>query len=81
MVDDHGVVVSEGVDACDHLVDDDTKSPPVYRFSMSLILKNLWCEVLWSSTEGESSIFDKFSKAKVSKFDIAIRSYENILWF
>jgi len=41
LIDSHRVFIVEGVNSGDHLVSKDTKSPPIYRFSMALIEKYL----------------------------------------
>lgn len=40
LVNHEGVVVSEGVDACNHFIDENSKGPPVHRFAVALVLQD-----------------------------------------
>lgn len=79
LVNNERIVVSKGVNTSDHLVDQDTQSPPVDWFSVALILKNLGSQILWSSTKSECSILDRFGKTKVCEFEISVDSNEDVL--
>ena len=79
LVNDEGIVVGKRVNSSNHLVDQDTKCPPVYWFSMALILENLGSKVLRSATEGKCSIFDGFGKAEVSELEVTVSTNEDVL--
>jgi hypothetical protein len=36
---------------CQHLIEEGTKSPPVYSKAVSLTCENLGCQVLWRAAE------------------------------
>ena len=78
LVNDERIVISKRVDASNHFVDQNTKCPPVYWFSMALILKNLGSKIFGSSTQGEGSVFDGFGKPKVCELKVAVRTNEDI---
>lgn len=78
LVNYEGIIVCEGVDTGDHLVDQDTQSPPVDRFSVSLVLKNLRSEVFGGTAEGESPVFDHFCESEVGEFEVAIWANEYV---
>ena len=48
---------------------------------MALIQKNLWCQILGSSTEGECSIVYFFGEAEICEFDVAVLVDEDIFRF
>jgi len=68
LVNDERVVIGKGVDSRDHLVNQNTQSPPINRLPVSLILKDLRSKVLWSATKRESSILDLFREAEICQF-------------
>lgn len=72
LVDVHWVIIGEGVDSSIHFINQNPQSPPVYRFSMTLILKNLWSQIFRSPTQGESSILDYLCEPKVCQFQVPI---------
>lgn len=78
LVDHQRVVVGEGVDARNHLVDQHSQSPPVHGLAVSLVLQNFWSEILWGSTKGESSIFYGFGEAEIREFEVAVGANEDV---
>ena len=46
---------------------------------MALVHNNFWCEVLWSSAKGVTSVFDFFGKAKISDAQMAVRRDQKVL--
>ena len=74
LINDERIIISEGVDASNHFVDQNAKRPPVNWFSVTLILKDLWGKILRGSTKGESSVLNGFGKAEVCEFEVAISS-------
>lgn len=81
LIDVHGIVIGEWIDADIHFVDEDTECPPVDRFSMSLVEKDLRSKVLGGSTERKRPGLDDFGEAEVCQFQIAIFANKKILWF
>ena len=79
LINEKRVVISKWVDSCNHLINENSQSPPIYRFSMSLILKNLRCKIFRSSAKSKSSIINLLSKAKISQFEISISPNQNVL--
>lgn len=65
MVDRHGILVAKGVDPGQHFVDEHAQSPPVDRFSMSLVEQNLGRQVLGSAAEGEGPILDLLGEPEI----------------
>lgn len=41
LVNDHRILISEWVDSCVHFIDENTQSPPIHAFSMTLIEQDL----------------------------------------
>lgn len=81
LVDDERIIVGEGVNPGDHLVDQHTQGPPVDWLAVALVLQDLGGQVFGCSTEGKGSIFYGLSKSKICKFEISIWSDENVLRF
>lgn len=81
LVNNQRVIISERVDSCYHLVDEDAQSPPIYRFSVTLVLKNLRGQVLWCSTESKSSVLNNFGKTEVGEFKISVSADQYVLRF
>lgn len=46
MVDGHGIFVTEGVDAGQHLVEEDAEGPPVDGLAMALVEQDFGRQVL-----------------------------------
>ena len=80
LVDDKWVVVGEGVDSCNHLVDEHAESPPIHWFSVSLILQDLGSEVFRRAAERESPSFDDLGKAEVRQLQVSIGPNKNVFW-
>lgn len=79
MVDHHRVVVVERVNASDHLVGQDTESPPVHRLAVTLVEEHLGGKVLRSAAESVSPRFAVLSETEVSELQIAVLVNENVL--
>lgn len=45
------VLIIEGRNSCEHLVDKDSKSPPVHSLVMACSFEHLRTDVLWGATE------------------------------
>lgn len=43
LINDHGIIICEGIYASIHLIDENTQCPPIYSLSMTLIQNNLRC--------------------------------------
>jgi len=65
-----------------HFVDENSQRPPVNCFTVPLVQNNFWSDVLRSSTNRKRpALVQKFSKPKVSKFEVAVVSNEQIFRF
>ena len=68
----------------EHLIYDAADAPPVDSESVSLSINDLWCKILWSSTEGQCIIvaFDIFfRKSEICQLCIPILVYKDIFGF
>ena len=75
------VLMHEGWSSRGHLVNQNTKRPPINRKSMALHIQYLRCQVLSCSTEGFGCLvgFKELSEAKISKFNISLFIRKHIL--
>ena len=79
-VDFHRVVVSEGIDACMHFVDEDPQSPPVNCLAVALVEDDLGGDILRSATHCKSSSFvEDLGKAKIRQPQVAVIAHQQIL--
>lgn len=79
-VDSHRVLVVEGIDACVHLVDENSQSPPVDCFSVALVENDFWGDVLRSAADREGpALGQELRKAEVSKFEISVVADKEVL--
>jgi len=69
----------EGREPCKHFVDQDTKSPPIDWFPVTLIEQNLRRYVFRSSTNGKGALRDNLGEAEINHLEVAIISNHNIL--
>ena len=79
LIDGHWVLVIEGVNSGDHLIEKDSEGPPVDSLSVTLVKQDLRGEVLWGSAESVGSSFDYFCKSEISKLEVAIWGDEKVL--
>ena len=81
-VDAHGIFVVEGVDSSVHFIDQNSESPPVDCFSVTLVQNNFRSDVFWSSADGEGSAFgQKLGESEVCEFEVAVVADEKVFWF
>lgn len=80
LVDDQGIVISEGVDACYHLIDEHAQRPPVHWLPVSLILQDLRSQVLRRPAQSKRPILNRLGKAKISQLEVPIGGDEDVLW-
>lgn len=81
LVDAHGVIVAEGVDARVHFVDEDAQSPPVDGFSVTLVEDDFWGDVLWRSANGEGPAFvQDLGETEVRQLEVAVVADQQVLW-
>lgn len=76
------VVTAEGRLTQEHLVDEDTKGPPVDCPSVSLLEQDLWCHELGRSTEGASGVAIPhvlLAQTVVGDLDVTVQSEEDIV--
>ena len=81
LVDVERLLVGEGVDTCDHFVDEDSQSPPVDGFAVALARQYLRGQVLWGAAEGEGTVFDYFSEAEIGQLEVTVMGDEDVLGF
>jgi hypothetical protein len=67
------VAVEERGDADDHLVNQDTKRPPIYGVVVAVTNQHLWGEVLGSAAEtvGKLTVLDELGKPEVSNQQVS----------
>lgn len=75
----HGVVVGERRMSSMHLIDQNTKGPPVDGLAMTLVEEDLWCDILRCAANGVGAFGDDFCEAVVDQFEVAIVSDHNVL--
>ena len=81
-INSHGVFIIEGIDSSMHFIDENSKSPPIDCFSVTLVENDFRCDILRGSTYCEGSSFcEEFRKTKISKFKISVVSDEKIFGF
>lgn len=71
LVDGHGVLVIEGIDASQHFVCENPKAPPVDGLSVALVHEHLRSQILRSSAEGVRPPVSVFSEAEVGEPEVA----------
>mmetsp|Transcript_7297 Transcript_7297/g.8755 ORF Transcript_7297/g.8755 Transcript_7297/m.8755 type:complete len:303 (+) Transcript_7297:131-1039(+) len=81
LVDSKGALVIEWRIPCEHLIDNDTQSPPVYRLIVALALDDLRRKVLGSSTQCPSFVRYLLREPKVSDLQVPKLVKQQILWF
>lgn len=81
LVDDHRILISEGVDPCVHLVDEYAEGPPVNSLAMALVQQDLGSEVFWGPAQSVGSSLDYLGEAEVSEFEIAVVGNQQVLGF
>lgn len=79
LVDHQRVVVGEGVDPRNHLVDQHPQRPPVHRLTVALVLQDLGRQVLGRPAEGEGAILDCLGEAEVCQFEVSVSGDEDVL--
>jgi hypothetical protein len=77
----HWILILEGWEPGQHLVDKDAQAPPVYWFSVTLIQKDFWSNILWGAANSEGAFGNDFSEAEVNHLQISILPYHYIFWF
>lgn len=73
----------EGREADDHLVGQDTKSPPVNGEGVALLVEDLGGKILWGAAEGEGLgvIVEDLGQTEIGQTDIAVFIHKNVLGF
>ena len=72
MVDGHWIVITEGVDADEHFVDEDSEAPPVNRLAVAFLQKNLRSKVLGCSAERVGLAVYELGEAEVSQLQVTL---------
>jgi len=76
------ILMHERRPACRHLIDKDSKSPPVNCETMPFLIKDLWSQILCGSAEGVGLLclgLQEFRQAKVGQIDVASFINEYVL--
>lgn len=81
LVDDHGVLVGEGIYPGVHLIDEDPESPPVDSFAVAQVHNDLGSQVLWSAAQGIGLVLDDLGEAEVGELEVSIFGKQKVLWF
>ena len=80
LVDAHGILIVEGVDACVHFVDEHAEGPPVDGLAVALIEDDFGGDVLGRAADGEGpALGEELGKAEVSEFEVAVVGDEEVL--
>ena len=59
-----------------HFINENSQSPPIDWFSMSLIQQYFWRNVLRSAAKSISSGFDNFGESEICQFQIPVGSHQ-----
>jgi len=78
-VDVHGVLVLEGREARQHLVDQDAQGPPVDGFSVALVQQDLRRDVLRRAANRERALRDDLREAEIDQLKIPVVSDHDVL--
>lgn len=79
VVDVHGVLVVEGVDASQHFVEEHAYGPPVHRLAMPFVEQHLGGQVLGGATQSVRPALHHLREAEVSHFQVALRVDQQVL--
>lgn len=79
LVDVLRVLVIEGIDASQHLLDEDAYGPPVDSLAVSLAQQNLRCQLLWGTALRLGAPLHLLSEAKVRQFELAVGADQDVL--
>jgi hypothetical protein len=71
IVDVHGVLVGEGVDTREHLVEEDAECPPVDGLSVAFVEEHFGGEVLGGPTERVGAALADLGEAEVGELEVA----------
>ena len=71
----------EGRETDNHLISEDTQSPPVYRETVSFLVQNFRGEILRSTAEGVGLgiILEDLSQTEVSQADVSVLVHQYVL--
>ena len=78
LVDCHGIIIVEGIDAGVHLVGENSKSPPVDWLAVALVEKHLRSQVFRSSTESICARLAILCETKICQFQISLFIDQNV---
>lgn len=81
LIDSHWVIVIEWVNASVHLISQDSESPPIDWFTVTLVQEHFWSQVFWGSAKGIGSSLAVFSKTKVRQFQISFLIDQDVFRF
>ena len=72
LIDGHGVIIIEWVDASDHLVGQDAEGPPVDGLAVAFVEQHLWGEVLGRAAQGVSAGLAVLSEAEIGQTQVTL---------
>lgn len=77
----HAVIVDEGREASDHLVDEAAETPPVNFDAMALLPNDFGSQVLGGAADGLSLLLvaQNFGEPEISKLDVACFVDDDVL--
>ena len=79
LVDGHGVIVIEGVNASEHLVGEDSERPPVDRLAMAFIKEHLGGQVLRRAAQSVRARLAILGEPEVGQLQVALLVDQNVL--
>ena len=80
LIDGHGVVVVEGVDACVHFVGEDAERPPVDGLSVALVQQHLRRKIFGRPAKRVGSRFAVLRETEIRKFQVPLVVDQNVFW-
>ena len=72
LVDIHWIIIDEWSVSSMHLVDQNTKGPPIDRLAVTLVEQDFRRDVLGSSTNSVGTLSDYLGETVIDKFEVAI---------
>ena len=78
LVDGHGVIVVEGVNASEHLVGEDSERPPIDRLGVALVQEDFRCDVLWCTANSVCSLLDLLVDQNVLRLQVTVDNVERV---
>ena len=80
LVDSHGIVIVERVDASEHLVRQDSEGPPVDGLTVTFVQQHFGSEVLGRTAQSISARLAVLSEAEIGQLEVAFLVDKDIFW-